>query len=384
MTNTPSEGPATTGTRALTPDETLIATRVETLVAQRLAAQARADELRRRSLAGRARRVAPYAAVAAVGAATEPGQQVLSAAGDAAVTAGQGIADAGVAVGDAAVSAGEAVGDAAVTAGQAVGDAAVTAGEAVGHAAEAVGREAAHIGQEIGQGATDAYNASVHGVEQAAGAVADTATSAWDSTVQGVQGAASAVSGWAVETWHSASDAVTTAAHAVGSWAAQYGDQIAAHPGNAAVTAGLGAAAVVAATPALRQGVGNAIKAVSRWARDAPGEIAQKARSLAVGAMLTYNNLRGIDSNRGESAKATHQAVAEANQITGGDRPLPSVAEVREALAAPGSDPALAPAGGKQPEAAVQTGQGTQGQGAAERTGAAVDPKTKNGPAQGL
>lgn len=383
MTNTPSEGPSTTSTRSLTPDETLIATRVEELVAQRMAAQQRTEELRRRSLAGRARRVAPYAAVAAVGAATEPGQQVLGAAGDAAVTAGQGIADAGVAVGDAAVAAGEAVGDAAVTAGEAVGNAAVSAGEAVGNAAEAVGREAAHVGEEIGQGAVDAYNATAHGVEQAAGAVGHAATSAWDATVSGVQSAASGVSGWAVETWHSASDAVTTAAHAVGSWAAQYGDQIAAHPGNAAVTAGLGAAAVVAATPALRQGVGNALRTASRWAGEARSAMAEKGRALAVGALLTYNNLRGIDANRGGSAKETHHAVTQANEITGGERPLPTVESVQKALATPGSDPALAPAGGKQPEAA-QTGQGTQGQGAAERTGAVVDPKTKGGQSQGL
>ena len=387
MTNTPSEGPATTGTRALTPDETLIAERVHELLqeqqARRDKLRQQAEDARRRSPLRRAGRVAPYAAIAAVGSQTPAGQQVLGAAGDAAVVAGRGIADAGVAVGDAAVTAGEAVGNAAVTAGEAVGNAAVDAGEAVGHAAEAVGREAAHVGQEIGQGAVDAYNASVHGVEQAAGAVADTATSAWDATVQGAQQAASAVSGWAVETWHAAGDAVTTAAHSVGAWAAQYGDQIAAHPGNAAVTAGLGAAAVVAATPALREGVGRAIRAASRWAREAPGQLAQKGRELAVGVMLTYNNLRGIDANRGEPAKATHRAVAEVNALTGGDQQLPSVAEVREALATPANDPALAAAGSKVPEAAAQTGQAT-GSGAAQQTGAVVDPKTRGGQGQGL
>ncbi|MFF0264509.1 hypothetical protein [Kribbella sp. NPDC004536] len=366
MTNTPTEGPATTGTRALTPDETLIATRVNELVEQRMAAQRRTEELRRRSLPARARRIAPLAAVAAL--ATPPGQQALAAGQNAAVAAGEAVGHAAVvageavgnaavdgaeAVGHAAVVAGEAVGNAAVDGAEAVGHAAVVAGEAVGHAAEAVGREAAHIGGEIGEG------------------VAHTATSV-----------ASTVSGWAVETWHSASDAVTTAAHAVGGWAAQYGDQIAAHPGNAAVTAGLGAAAVVAATPALRQGIGKAIQATSRWASEAKDAVKQQARALAVGAAMIYQNMRGIEARTG-SPKATHAVVSEVNNITGGEPQLPSVAEVREALATPGSDPAIAAVGSKQPEVAAQNGQ-TSGSGEAQRTGAVVDPNTKNRPAQGL
>ncbi|HWD83362.1 MAG TPA: hypothetical protein VG497_30890 [Kribbella sp.] len=366
MTNTPSEGPSTTSTRSLSPDETLIATRVEELVAQRMAAQKRTEELRRRSFAGRARQAAPYAAVAAVGAATDPGQQALAAAGDAGVALGEGIAHVGEEI------------------GQGAADAYNATVEQVDQAFNDFAHSAEQLAGDVARDASEAYNATVHGVEQAAGDVAHAATSAWDSTVQGVQSAASTMSGWAVETWHSASDAVTTAAHSVGAWAAQYGDQIAAHPGNAAVTAGLGAAAVVAATPALRQGVGKAISAATRWAKDAPGALAQKGRELAVGAVLMYNNLRGIDANRGGSAKETHHAVTQANEITGGERQLPTVEAVKEALAAPGSDPALAPAGSKQPEAAQTTGAGTQVQGAAERTGAVVDPKTKGGQTQGL
>ncbi|NUR98779.1 MAG: hypothetical protein HOV67_26425 [Kribbellaceae bacterium] len=365
MTNTPSEGPATTGTRALTPDETLIAERVHELLqeqqARRDKLRQQAEDARRRSPLRRAGRVAPYAAIAAVGSQTPTGQQVVAAAGQAGEALGRGAADVGADIGHFAA------------------DTYNSAVEQTDQAIQATAHQIEQTAGDIAHGATDLYNSAVEQGKEIAGDIAHTATSAWDASVQGVQSAASSVSGWAVETWHSASDAVTTAAHAVGSWAAQYGDQIAAHPGNAAVTAGLGAAAVVAATPALRQGVGNALRAASRWAREAPGQLAQKGRELAVGVMLTYNNLRGIDANRGEPAKATHRAVAEVNALTGGDQQLPSVAEVREALAAPGSDPALAPAGGKQPEPAAQAGQGAQGQGAAERTGAVVDPKTKGG-----
>lgn len=366
MTNTPSEGTQSTGSGTLSAQEQLIAERVTRLVEIQMQTQARNQELRRRSLPERAKRIAPWAAVGAVGAATEPGQQVLGATGDAAVAAGQ----------------------------------------AVGHGAAEFGRGAAEVGRDVGQAASDAYNASVDQVQETAGDIAEGAGNVWNSAVDGAQNAwnstvqaggealqwagdrigdmSSAVSGWAVETWHSAADGVTAAAHAVGAWGAQYADQIAANPGNAAVTAGLGAAAVVAASPQLRQSIGNAARAASRWGKEAVSAVAQKGRELAVGAALMYDNLRGMpDAPKGANPKETHAIVSEANAVTGGDRHLPSVAEIKTSLA-PGHDPAVARAGSPVPKAAAQTGQATQGQGEAEHTGSAIDQKTKGGKSQGL
>lgn len=364
MTNTPSEG---TSAPELAGFSTEQRRTVELIVAEALAAQARQTQVRAAAAEpSRARRIAgravPVAAVAGVAAMTEPGQQAVGAIGDA---------------------------------GQYVGGQAAEAGRDIaGAASDAYDASV--------QGVSDAYNASVEGIENAYNASVDQIQETAHDVAEGAANAWHGFTGWATDAaaqawgvtqdvYHAVADPLVTAGQHVGQFASQYADQVAANPANTAVTAALAAGAVVAATPQLREAVGKAAAATSRFAGAAVSEVTERAHNAYLGAKVAFDKVRanpriqGALKAVGLGSKETHTAVTEANAVTSAQTQLPKTAEVKAGLV-PGQDPSQVRAGSKPPVAA-EAGQstGTGGQGAAERTGAATDPnKGKNGPSQGI
>ena len=270
--------------------------------------------------------------------------------------------------------------------GPTVGVAAAAAGAASAQGQEAIGNVGKWIGDQAAAGADYAgrkWDEAVQtasqnwqdftreagqawdGVTRQAGQAWDTATreagQAWDSAVQGAQSAWNGVSGWGVETWHSASDTVTQAAHSIGAWATQYADAVAQNPSHAAATAAVTAGAIVAATPQLRQAVGRAANAASRWARNGfdavrhPGETMRQI-SNAIRSNETVQraiNAVGLDRQR------TNEGL---NEVTGAVSRLPKPEQMVVSTLA--NDPAMKPAGtkvapGQAAEAGTDQGEAT-------------------------
>ena len=257
----------------------------------------------------RALRASPaVAGLAGVASMTEPGQDAIHTGVDAAKWTSGELADAGQWAGGEAVDAGQWIGGEAVDAGQWIG------GEATDIAGAVV-----ETGEDIGQGIGDAAVAAGHGI----GDVTQAGINGVVDTVQWAGGLAvdlaRTASGFAVETWGHATDL----AHSVGAWGLQYADQLAAHPGNAAVTAALGAGAVIAATPQLRQAVGRAAAAASRWGKQAVAPVVDQARDSVLGVKLIFQKMResrpiqeqlnATGANQTETLQAANQVTAPTN-----------------------------------------------------------------------
>ncbi|MFI7063905.1 hypothetical protein ACIBL3_23165 [Kribbella sp. NPDC050124] len=334
---------------------------------QQIAAQQAAAQQASAQQAGRGRRAAPFVATAA-GAAAVASDQGQSVIGDV---------------------------------GRWTGDQAAAFGQYASEQYTAAKDGLQAFGQDVAREASQQWNSAVEGVQQFGQDFAREASQQWNSAVEGAQSAASAVSGWAVETWHSVAEPVSNAAQSVGAWASQYADSVAANPGNAAATAALAAGAVVAATPQLRQAVGQAANAASRWGRgavqattdavrNAPSRLAQLGRNAMEGAKKFYDHARTdprVDyalSRMGVQPRQVNEAATEAaNGVTSPETTLPKAAEVQAGLEqkALGQDGSQASASRAvvAAEAAKTTGASTEQGEAATAQGKGLNSKVERG-----
>ncbi|GAA1580409.1 hypothetical protein GCM10009804_41230 [Kribbella hippodromi] len=364
--STPSEGPGPQNTGQHRIDQQLMhggftqeqRTAIFEIINTQRALEARQAELAAKQPVARARRIAPYGLAAGAAAMTEPGQEALGWTGD-------------------QIAAGA----------QAVGDWA-------GQQADATGQEANHFADWAGQQVDNAVqttkdfgNWAGDQLTSAGHAISEGAQSAGHAISEGTQAAAGAVSGWAVQTWDSAvgvansvGDTAVHAAHQVGAWATQYADAIAANPSQHAATAAVAVGAVVAATPQLRQAVGRAANAASRWGKAAASAVANAPGAVADRVSKLYNAIRrNPDTQQAAETVNPREMAVVANEITAPAEPkaLPAPAEMK-AIMPPGSDPAMRPAGTKQLEQATGGENTVLGQQAGERPGTqrGTDPKS--------
>jgi hypothetical protein len=325
-------------------------------------------------------------AAAAAGAASSQGQEAI---GDVGKWTGQQAAEGARWAGDQAVAAGQAAADAAQWTGQQLadgarwaGDQAVAAGQAAVDAAQWTGHQIAEGARWAGDQATAAGQAAVDAAQWTGRQLADGAQWTGQQLADGAQwvgqqatAAGQAISGWSVETWHAASDSVTQAAHAVGAWATQYADAVAQNPSHAAATAAITAGAIVAATPQLRQAVGQAANAANRWARsgfDAVRHPGQTMRQIG-NAIRSNETVQRAMAAVGLDSQQTHAGV---NEITGAESRLPKPGEmVASGLA---NDPAMKPAGTK-----VEQGQTAESAGTGQGEAANAQHRTTSSPERG-
>lgn len=297
-----------------------------------------------RSLGARLRRAAPLVGtgVAAATAASAQGQQAIATGIDG--------------IGRGAVWTGGQIADGAQWAGGQIADGAQWAGEQASNAAEWAGRQwdtgTAWVSQQ--------YNDAVEWAGRVGSEALDWA-----------QQTGANVGNWVVQTGSDIGHGAASIANNAWQMVADYGQHIAANPGQTITTAALAATAVALTRSDVRQAVATAANAGNRWMRNAASAIRHPAESTRkmMAAISANPRVQSALRTVGINPRQTTQAVSKA--ATGETRTAGEQGRTGQG-ANFANDPAMAPArGAASGPAAGQTGQAAQtGDGAQRKPGA--------------